>query len=482
MASGIDKVSGAMEEVGSGAMQFLRTLITNIKTDGMAGVKKSADSFNFAGMRSRTRVVCEINLVPDVKAEMIKSQKLRNLTLFIAMVVGGGSLAILAVFGIILSSQSVTIDGNEQELASLDKKVKSFSNLNEFLMIQGQLSKISELNEQKRNLSRIFSFLSVMLSQGADENGNRDKISISELTIDMDSATLAFEGQADAGKEPYIDYRVLEAFKKGTQATNYDFGRYVDENGKEIPARCIKDTDKDGAILVENGSVYGLWYRKEKGCDPSRDDSGRPADEINLSEAEKQNNSAIEEYLKNLENGGSSSIVAVTPNEKPKPSNDKKPNHTGVISERYKTEPEKIWRTPQFVDWNKDGRISSDGKISGVAHFESKCITYQGIDFGSETKWQASNKCLFAEKPMTTESSNGRNANGNLVLRFSAKMQINPEVLRFKNKHVMLISPSGRNVTDSYAQIENMFEQRATDCKPGDTTCSNEKANAGKDK
>ena len=72
-----------------------------------------------------------------------------------------------------------------------------------------------------------------------------------------------------------------------------------------------------------------------------------------------------------------------------------------------------------------------------------------------------------------SDSSNGRDASGELVLRFSAVITLNPEVFSFNNKHVLTIGPAGRyNVTDSYVQIQSLFAKRAEDCLPGDTVCN----------
>jgi len=47
-------------------------------------------------------------------------------------------------------------------------------------------------------------------------------------------------------------------------------------------------------------------------------------------------------------------------------------------------------------------------------------------------------------------------------LMFSAVLHINPEVFSFNNKHMITITPSGRqNVTDSFMQVGDMFAERA---------------------
>ena len=96
-------------------------------------------------------------------------------------------------------------------------------------------------------------------------------------------------------------------------------------------------------------------------------------------------------------------------------------------------------------------------------------------------KWTAENTCVFVpEGNRITESANGRNQDEQLVLTFSAVIQVNPDAFAYRNKHVMVIGPNGQNVTDSYVQLEKLFTAPATECSAGDTECNNAKENEGK--
>lgn len=76
-------------------------------------------------------------------------------------------------------------------------------------------------------------------------------------------------------------------------------------------------------------------------------------------------------------------------------------------------------------------------------------------------------------------SSNARNESNNLVLKFTASLNVAPEFFSFQNKHMIAIGPMGQNVTDSYLQIGNMFTKAATECDENDTECLNNAANNG---
>ena len=98
----------------------------------------------------------EINLVPDIKNEMIKTLNLRNLIFFICIVVASASVAVSLIFASIAGGQQAVVDGKKGTLDLLSNKVKSYSDLSDFLTIKDQLSNLSSISNNKKMLSRIF--------------------------------------------------------------------------------------------------------------------------------------------------------------------------------------------------------------------------------------------------------------------------------------------------------------------------------------
>lgn len=377
----------------------------------------------------------EINLVPDVKGEMIKALKLRNFIFFLCIVVVAASVGVSLLFFSIAAGQEAVVNGKKDTLNEMSNKIGEYSDLSDFLTIKDQLSNLSSISENKNQLSRLFGVLSAILPTGADV------ITISTLNIhfDEDEPVISIEAQANAGKEPYIDYNVLDSFKKSMQYMRYDYGNYVDKNGDTIPAYCMIETGDDGATLVDSSKGrYAYWTILADGCTPT-DENGEVIKDV----ISKEGYEAEE-----LSQG---TVV-------------------------------KIWRTPQYNEWyNKDSDksfMTLDGSISGVAHFESNCVSYSGTEVGDKVNWTESNEeCLLVpdgtDGIVISESSNGRDASDELVLRFSAAITLSSDIFDYNNKHLLSLGPTTRyNVTDSYVQVQNMFKQKARDCDQNDTTCN----------
>ena len=389
----------------------------------------------------------EINLVPDVKGEMIKALKLRNFIFFLCIVVASASLVLIAGFAAVAGAQQSMVDGKKETLNALSSKLNGYSDLSDFLTIKDQLGNLSSISNNKKLLSRTFGILSAFLPAGSNS------ITISKLNINLSAAspTISFDAQANANEPPYIDYTVLDSFKKSMQYLRYDYGHYVDKKGANIPAYCIIESGNDGATFYDSTKgYYAFWLVTGEGCNPSYTSENSEGNDT-ISDAEMSRRAAgynTEEY-----------------------------NGQTVV---------RIWRTPQYNEWYKESASETEpymtlsGEIGNVAHFSSECIKYTG-EKGSDggISWSSTNEtCLLVPSGIdgikVSDSSNGRDSSGDLVLRFSAIITLNPDVYKFTNNHMLAIGPTGRyNVTDSYVQIQNMFEQRAADCSEDDAACNN---------
>ena len=126
----------------------------------------------------------EVNLVPDVKLQMIRLQKIRNLVFFICIVVSIASISTVAVLGGIKGTQDLLISGQESHIKNLSDKITTYKELPDFLTIQDQLKKLSEINKNRPVLSRVFPILRNLFPTGADT------ITMSELNVNLDTATL----------------------------------------------------------------------------------------------------------------------------------------------------------------------------------------------------------------------------------------------------------------------------------------------------
>lgn len=144
----------------------------------------------------------EINLIPDVKQELLKAQRTRATVIssaILASIIAGGVVValILYVFGV-QTVRSSFLDGQIQEG---NAKLSKVEDLSKILTIQNQLTKISELNNAKHIDSRVFDMLSAITPSG------ENSVQFSQITIDAETSTIRLEGQT-------TNYASMEVFKK----------------------------------------------------------------------------------------------------------------------------------------------------------------------------------------------------------------------------------------------------------------------------
>lgn len=164
----------------------------------------------------------EINLIPDVKLELIKSQRARAKVVTFSIVTGVISIAAVILLAFyVYGVQNIRSALYDKTINEEFSKLSDVEDLDKALTIQNQLSKISELHENKNMYSRFFNVLIAIIPPSPNN------IKISSLEVDSETKTISIDGQASNG------YAALEVFKKTIVGADI---KYEDIEGKEQEA------------------------------------------------------------------------------------------------------------------------------------------------------------------------------------------------------------------------------------------------------
>ena len=381
----------------------------------------------------------EISLVPDVKAELLRKLRTRNLVIFICIIVaaacGGAILILLSITG----SQGIALNMKDREIAcradgvvkggtcntkDYGTAVMQFRNAEELLTIQDQMNNLSLLNNNKIKFSRVFGILDVVLPTGENE------VKISQLSTDINNNMLYFDAVASASNN--IGYRALEAFKKNAKLSYFDYGSYMryDKESSdyvEIPSFCI-DEEIDG-----NGVTYGIYHKGKPGC------------EAPMIEEEESVESLEEESTTNKKTKSSSETTTK-----------KTLNEDNVTDIRIR----RTYNDRSDMEKYRNGNDTYGNSTTKGYYFESSCLQYS--DTGKFDEAATLEQCpLLSDDPNIGDSSYGRNSEDKMVLSFTATLSITRDVFLARSKHVQVIGPTRQNVTDSYIQVRDMFTEAA---------------------
>ncbi len=186
----------------------------------------------------------EVNLIPDVKYELLKARVLRVKIIslcVVASIIAGGVVVLLALY--VFGVQSVATAFADGATDSEFKKLSKVEDLSKMLTIQDQLGKLSSLDADKPRTSRIFELLETVIPNG------ENTISYSMLKLDTDEGVITIEAEAKNG------YEALEVFKKTISQTTF---KYEDESGKS------KSVDVIVSPVVVGDHNYGQNSNNER--------------------------------------------------------------------------------------------------------------------------------------------------------------------------------------------------------------------------
>ncbi len=179
----------------------------------------------------------EINLIPDVKQELLRAQKARTAVITIAIFASIVSVAVVTllalwVFAVQTVRQSVANDQIKKGYSQLQQN----ADLSKVLTIQNQLSSISALNNSKHIDSRVFDVLAAILPASPND------IAVSDFAVDSSTDTITVQAQASNR------YQALDVFKKMVAGTTYTYS-----NG----------TNKSTDTLASNISTSDISYGQD---------------------------------------------------------------------------------------------------------------------------------------------------------------------------------------------------------------------------
>ena len=145
----------------------------------------------------------EINLIPDVKQELIKAQRIRSTVIKASITSGALVVALVAVLAIyIFAVQAVRGKITGDLIKTKGEELSQVEDLSKMLTIQNQLTKITGLNNSKKIDSRIFDVLAAIIPS------EPNFVQISSLNIDSTTNTISMDGQAKNS------FPAVEIFKK----------------------------------------------------------------------------------------------------------------------------------------------------------------------------------------------------------------------------------------------------------------------------
>ena len=129
----------------------------------------------------------QFNLLPDVKLEYVKVQRLKHTVVSAAVLAAAGSLTIFVLLFLAVSVvQTKAISDASGDIKKYSNQLKSTPDINKILTIQSQLTSLNGLHQTKPASTRLFTFVQQLTPQN---------VFINELDNDFATNTMTITGQ-----------------------------------------------------------------------------------------------------------------------------------------------------------------------------------------------------------------------------------------------------------------------------------------------
>lgn len=172
----------------------------------------------------------EVNLVSDVKRELLKTRRVRNAVISVAILVGSGAIGLAVVLGVVFGGQLAIEAAHEGSIDQKAKELMSVDDLDKTVTIQRQITKMNEQHQGKKINSRLFALINAI------NPTNENAVRFSSVRLNPEEKTIAIEGSASNG------YVAVEALKKTILNTNIEMKK--DDNKESVHiAQSITDGD-----------------------------------------------------------------------------------------------------------------------------------------------------------------------------------------------------------------------------------------------
>ena len=180
----------------------------------------------------------EFNLLPDVKLQFVKTERVKHLVVLISILVAAVTLVIFIFFVVFVDIiQKKNISSLNGQIQDKTSQLQAVPNLNKILTIQNQLQSLPGLNNQKPVASRLFNYMGELTPP---------QLTISNLKVDFTLHTFSITGDADT-------IATINKF-----ADTLKFTTYTSSNGGKTPPPAFSQVQLTGFSPNSKGATYTI--------------------------------------------------------------------------------------------------------------------------------------------------------------------------------------------------------------------------------
>jgi hypothetical protein len=130
----------------------------------------------------------QLNLLPDVKAKYVKSQRAKRTVILSSVAISGTALAVVILMAsVVYGAQKLQLSSLDNDIKANTEELQKIEDLDKILTIQNQLNALDGLHADKPVVTRVFAFLPQITP---------NDVSISTYDLKFEDSTMSFTGTA----------------------------------------------------------------------------------------------------------------------------------------------------------------------------------------------------------------------------------------------------------------------------------------------
>ncbi len=165
----------------------------------------------------------ELNLLPDVKQEFIRAQRLKRVIISLMVLISAGAIGVVVLIGFyVYIAQPVRGRFVDGDIKKYSEQLKKNKNLTRDLTIQNQLATVTKLHQDKGVYDRLIDFLKTL---NPVEPNN---ISITKARLDSTTGLLSIEASAS-------NYQAIAVFNDTLKNASLSYTDNETNESKKVP-------------------------------------------------------------------------------------------------------------------------------------------------------------------------------------------------------------------------------------------------------
>jgi Tfp pilus assembly protein PilN len=181
----------------------------------------------------------QINLMPAVKQELVKSKRIKRLVFLGSLAtIGACVFVIFSLYSYVYIAQKSHISRMTKEISTSKKKLQSVPDVDKILTVQSQLGSLPALHDEKPVLSRVFGYVSQLLPVN---------VGASQISLDTTATKATITGTATSLEQVNVFADTLK------------FARFKTSDN-DTPRLAFSKVSLESVSKREKGASYTLSF------------------------------------------------------------------------------------------------------------------------------------------------------------------------------------------------------------------------------